>query len=287
MGVSRLRLAALAGTASAVALVSCAALVHLDSYGLAADASSNPKADASGSDAQVSVDGGEPSDATTITCPSLTRGPALVRAGSFCIDSTEVTMKQYAAFSTSQSAGSVPVPPECSFNVDFTPGGPFDTGSDLPVTHVNWCDAYTFCKWAGKRLCGALDGGTVAYEPGKTTSASGMWFSACTGGDGRRFPYGNTFDPNACQWDAAGTVPVDSKPNCVGGFPGLLGMSGNAREWEDACETTSTDAGKDQKCHLRGGSYQETADKDLGCTMNEPKSRDDTSSQNGFRCCWP
>jgi formylglycine-generating enzyme required for sulfatase activity len=286
MGAARLRLVALAGTASAVALVSCAALVRLDGYELSSDAAVN--GDVTRSDAQAPADGGDPSEGGSITCPNLTRGPALVPAGRFCIDSTEVTMKQYAAFLASQSSASVPQPPECSFNVDFTPGGgSLDASSDLPVTHVDWCDAYAFCKWSGKRLCGAFDGGTLAYDQSATDPAASMWFYACTRGDGRRFPYGNAFDPNACHWDAAATVPVDGKPKCVGGFPGIFGMSGNAREWEDACDTSSADAGRDQKCHTRGGSYQETSDKDLTCAKNEPKSRDDTSSQNGFRCCWP
>ena len=225
--------------------------------------------DASAADAN---DGGTP-------CPAG-RGPAMVRIGAFCIDSTEVAMADYATFLADAGSGAANAP-SCSGN-DVHPntsgGGLYDPGGHprLPVNSVDWCDAYAYCAWAGKRLC-----------------ALSEWRDACSHGGERVFPYGADYDGTAgCNGaDAAlGTAPllvdVGSRTACQGGYAGLFDMSGNVWEWVDSCE--ACDAGR--CCRHVGGSYGNSPP-NLQCTPpNEGAVLDGQDSHDlsvGFRCCSP
>ena len=117
-------------------------------------------AEAATRDPRADVEAGAAADARTPPdCPG-TAGPPGVRihaeAGTWCIDSTEVTRAQYGIFVASTDVGALPEPAFCAWNKSFLP---YDGWKDLPhddrpVTKVNWCDAYMYCAWAGKRLCG-------------------------------------------------------------------------------------------------------------------------------------
>ena len=92
------------------------------------------------------------------SCPTATGGPTLVPiCGGYCIDSTEVTGAQYAAWlATNPSPASLPY--YCSWKSTYNSG----TGTqDYPVGSVDWCDAYGFCLGVGKRLCGKIGGGAL------------------------------------------------------------------------------------------------------------------------------
>jgi len=97
-------------------------------------------------------DGAQPDgNSTAHRCPSG-HGPVMVRVGTFCIDSTEVTSEQYNDFLLAGPAALAPQPAECSWNVSYLPGGGwvFDPSQPtLPIANVDWCDAYAFCRWAG------------------------------------------------------------------------------------------------------------------------------------------
>ncbi|WP_394832128.1 formylglycine-generating enzyme family protein [Pendulispora rubella] len=236
-------------------------------------------------------------------CPS-TRGPSMVQAhglgpdaGKFCIDSTEVTREQYAAFLAANVSTSGQ-PKACSWNSSFVPGGDFwpDGGTrtgNHPITAVDWCDAFAYCKWAGKRLCGDIRGGAHNIDNIKepADADTSQIRLACTNAeDGRDFAYGTAYDSLACNGKdmALGTtVPVASLPRCVGGFPGLYDMSGNANEWENSCDSSGADAGpQGDNCACRGGSYVQDRDK-MRCNDQFTCNRNYLSDDVGFRCCKP
>ncbi len=249
-----------------------------------ADADANGNADAADSSSTVVSDG---------ACPTLP-GPVLVPAGAFCIDSTEVTVGQYAAFLTAKAGSTSGQPALCSsWNTTLTPGDWATTGAgaqDLPVPYTNWCEAFTYCAWAGKRLCGAPDGGSADprawYDPTKSE-----WAAACThGGDGNDvYPYGLAFSATTCNGDGYGagkTLP--SVSTCVGGYPGLFDMSGNVYEWEDSCQNQDGGplAGENDFCFTRGGAFDADA-ATLQCDDGTAYTRYSQAADLGFRCCWP
>ena len=92
-----------------------------------------------------------------------------------------------------------------------------------PVFNVSWYDAQAYCRWLGDAH------GTRVRLP---TEAE--WERAARGRDGRKWPWGNEFDPNrANTYEARGdwtTTPVGIYP--LGASPdGVLHMAGNVWEW--------------------------------------------------------
>jgi len=83
---------------------------------------------------------------------------------------------------------------------------------DYPVVRIDWHDAYAYAAWAGKRL---------------PTEAE--WEKAARGMDGRKFPWGNEWDPMRCN--------LSGEPNPVGSVEisksvyGCYDMAGSVYEW--------------------------------------------------------
>ena len=117
-------------------------------------------------------------------------------------------------------------------------GGTYPEGwGNRPVTWVSLEDARAYAAWGGKRL-------PHEWE----------WQYAAQGADGRRYPWGNEWNPNA--------VPIPDKsrglrgPDAVDGHPqgaspfGVMDMTGNVWQWTEEVVDEHTRAGI-----LRGGSY--------------------------------
>ncbi len=261
-----------------VVVPACGLFPSLD--GLTVDGGSDAEAGVDASqDVVAKLDGGDAG--AEGSCPG-TAGPVAIAVGTFCIDSTLVTNGQYAEF-LAQDAGAMPA--ACAFKTTHLPTTWPSPRADTPATWIDWCDAYAFCSWAGKRLCGAVAGGPSTF----LADTSDQWYSACSHADdgAHAFPYGNAFVLGACNTpenDAGDVVPVASMPQCVGGYPGLSDMSGNVYEWEDSCVGTS---GATDQCIVRSGSYIDPTGPTQTCANTGSVNRNLTQPDFGFRCCSP
>lgn len=257
----------------------------------ACSSSANPAADA-GLDASVSK-----------PCPSG-RGPNMARipdgaGGTVCIDSTEVTRSQYAAFVADPESRKAPRPGFCP------PAGTDDADQSCmaevascgancanhPQVCVEWCSARAFCSWAGKKLCPMLS-----------------WLNACGGGlapapvgEGQvarsRYPYGNEYDPNACNTSSrkgtgcddapatCGATDVGTLPKCQGTGPyaGVLDLSGNVNEWVDSYSQQSPPSVVYGGGGFRAGGFG--AEIDSQCALVGGAGLTIEAKDIGFRCC--
>jgi len=224
---------------------------------------------------------------------------------SFCIDRTEVTQADYTLFlvGVGDVAGAEQ-PTECADNASLTRT---DAGSNCPnwsagdqraVNCVDWCDAYAYCAWAGKRLCGDLEGGPLALGDPVTNDE---WQFACSGGFQTTYPYGNTAEVCACyipeEWETkmmcdlpSGTnynqkAEVASHPDCEGGFPGIFDMQGNVAEWTNRCEPP--DGMGTEHCSVRGGStWSGNGSSYYTCdNLAQSEERLQPALETGIRCC--
>ena len=221
-------------------------------------------------------------------------GGAAIRVGAagatFCIDTTEISRAQYAAFLATTPTTSAQAA-ECAWNTTFVPNADWpDAGAvanpELPVTSVDWCDAVAYCSAFGKRLCGGVGGGPSEFEREAGAARSGEWYVACSHNGDQLFPYGTTQDPTACNGaDGGSAKPVGSVARCQGGYPGLFDMTGNVQEWRNACKVNEGGAGpQDDLCRLGGGSYGTTVD-NQSCETIFQGNRSGAFKDLGFRCC--
>jgi formylglycine-generating enzyme len=291
----------------------CSALFDVSSLGSGGpdslDASSPSDGSATG-DGQVGADapsldgsprpeGGPPLDAGGDApavgeggCP-IGQGPAMIRGLDVCVDATEVTEGQYLTFM--QSDAGKPAPSQCSWNVDFTPT-PHDGNTytwppgageaDYPIQYVDWCDAFTYCAWAGKQLCGAVKSGDSIddYHTLLDASAS-QWYQGCSHDGDNDQPYPGPF-ADVCVLGLKdgggpqGVAPVATFPGCQGGYAGIFDMVGNVTEWIDSCP----DPGPGSDCAGFGGNAQ-TLFAGAGCFQYEYYARNLGYARLGFRCC--
>lgn len=211
--------------------------------------------------------------------------------GSYCIDKTEITYEEYEDF-WSANPSMANLPAECSSLTVWTPniGWP-NSGSLEPVIGVNWCQAYGYCQWRSKRLCGKFGGGATAFGDFADASKS-QWMNACSSNGVNDYPYGDAYNAGLCNGSGFGAgAPVEvqtssGSPNatttsCEGGSPDLWQMSGNVREWVDSCDGNT---GPNDNCRLRGGSYL-SDQAGLRCDANSTETRDTSAPDIGFRCC--
>lgn len=224
-----------------------------------------------------------PCKAPTPTCEAgkcIARGPAMTKAAGYFIDSTEVTVGQYAAFQKAKGDDPSGQPAECSWNTSFDPV--FDPKSPnpsekVPVTNVNYCDAVAFCAWADKRLCGKIGGGDLQFAELADPQKS-QWFAACAGPSQSPYSYGPTYQQGYCNDSNDALVSVGSEPKCEGYYPNLFDMIDNAQEWVAACNGNS---GAMDGCERIGGSYRAAG----MCSQSGLALRNATAPDVGFRCC--
>jgi formylglycine-generating enzyme required for sulfatase activity len=236
-----------------------------------------------------------PGDAGVCNSPREGGMAGVLVQNEFCIDTTETPYKLYDIFvndpAVDPSKGQLP---ECAWDTSFAQKAPDPYVNDpqraeRPMIDINWCDAYAFCKYWGKHLCGARgDGGPLAFDAQAKTS---QWYTACTNGTSQQYPYGQLYDDAACNtgtgMSSVGSLDLVGNPKtCQGGVPGLYDMSGNAQEYENDCEHTA-DAAAD-RCHFRGGTYFFMYDS-VTCAAiggGNDNVRSQVGPYNAIRCCW-
>jgi sulfatase modifying factor 1 len=261
------------GLASIAVLAACG----IDAVGQAI-AERLPEDDPAQTDASTTEDGPSTADAaeasSEIDTGSDVAVDAPIEAGcpggmigvldaGYCIDGTEVTEAKWAAF-LAADAGTGMLPAACAYKTAFAAGSAL--GTTLPVGEVDWCDAYGYCAWAGKRLC-----------------ASAEWTKACNGGTSRIYPYGDVFDDQKCNGGPLGapTAP-GTYAQCIGPIPGIVDMSGNMDEWDVEC---ATQTGAADICQTRGGDWKNDSAGELMCTAIYDRPRNTILNYVGFRCC--
>ncbi len=208
-------------------------------------------------------------DASPPPCVPRDAGPEMILVDEpprgFWIDSIEVTRGQYAAFAA-QCPDALGLPRPCKAKTSHALAATAACSSEpdresYPAGCLDWCDAFAFCRWAGKRLC-----------------EENEWIAACSN-DGTRFPYGPDFRSRSD--GGCNTAPSDGPESlsqfsgCEGGSPGLFNMSGNVAEWI-ACDRSS--------CSAYGGDWRSGPNL-VSCYSLMPREVMTREETIGFRCC--
>ena len=267
-----------AGAAGGIALLSI--VVACGSF---EEGSSSGEADGG---AGAGGDGG----ASSAGCPNG-KGPTMVNVdGKLCIDSTEVTIAQYKEFLDAMGGSTGTQITACSANGSFHPDNDaawkLPLGKErYPITQVDWCDAYAYCAWAGKRLCGRIGSGEPVAPDDFTNAEVDEWYYACSKGGTRKFAYGDAFDRAKCNVELEdggdGRIrEVKSFPACEGGYPGIFDMSGNVLEWINSCESDDPAA----SCRDRSSGFFE-GENVAGCGAGRSHDRTGFLFHIGIRCC--
>lgn len=133
-----------------------------------------------------------------------------VKLPAYWIDKNEATNTEFLDFAVKTGYTGEGAKEGKDWRQFFTPDK-----ARYPVVFITWNDAEAYCKSLGKRL-----------------PTEDEWEKAARGTDGRKYPWGNT-------WDATKTNTYESglrDPNAVGKFPdtspyGVSDMLGNVQEW--------------------------------------------------------
>jgi len=192
----------------------------------------------------------------------------------FYMDKFEVTVARYAKFL--EATGNVKAPEEWE-NLDVRAGG------DFPVVGVDWQDADSYCRWAGKRL-----------------PSEAEWEKAARGTDERKYPWGND-PPSAARARFAqpyqnpvyknGVAAVGSHAQGASPF-GVFDLSGNASEWVADWYSESFPRGDVRNPKgpatgtgkvIRGGGWYDPAER-ITATRRIYASPTHRADDIGFRC---
>jgi formylglycine-generating enzyme required for sulfatase activity len=188
-----------------------------------------------------------------------------VYVSEFLIDKTEVTWRQLRKFAEATGA-TLPSEP-VSGNPD-----------DYPASFVLWEEARAYCEWVGGRL---------------PTEAE--WEKAARGPDGRKYAWGDAWDPNRCNSITGGMHQPESAgayPRCLSPY-GVLDMAGSMWEWcadrygerfyeeSESRDPTGPTAGRLRV--MRGGAWM-SQPMWLRTAFRAKRSPTSRNFDHGFRC---
>lgn len=212
-----------------------------------------------------------------------------VQVAAFRVARLPVTERDYARFVAGAGHPAPPhwIAPAPSTAAASAPAPPPDR-LDHPVVYVTRADALAYCAWigGGARLPTEIE-----------------WEAAARGPEGRTYPWGDDFDPEACRWNRAGdglppptptgleqieasweragiasrigTEPAGSRPRGAS-WCGALDLAGNVLEW---CADPAPPVGG-----ARGGSWFTESPDDLRAACRLRDGWDSNPSPfHGFR----
>ncbi len=234
-------------------------------------------------------------------CPDEMQEVRFEDGAAFCIDKREATRAEYEEFFMAPSSEVALALQDATLCPDpgrFEPGAGADCTSayepgvapELPVVCVDLCDAMAYCGFRGKRLCGGRGGDTVKRDSVNDLNVD-EWFTACTGGTDREYPY-EKYQLGICNVASSGVQAADDFPGCV--TPdNIEQLSGNVSEWVLFCQETRRGVGT--MCLVRGGEYGTLESQlaacafieELGGTVEPRRSHPPTerAAGVGIRCC--
>ncbi len=204
----------------------------------------------------LSVPVDEPSDMAWVAqCTIASAYGGRVSTSGFWIDLTPVTNEQYAEFVRAKDV----LPP------DNWPGANPPQGLlDHPVVGISLARALKYAEFREKRLPTNVEWEIAARTP-----------------DGRRFPWGNEWNPSLChcpEHRATGTASVN---RYAGDSPGgCADLVGNVWEWTELDPQSRC---PESRRFVFGGSYRHACEKD-GYIAQTTVPVDSSSWVLGFRC---
>jgi formylglycine-generating enzyme required for sulfatase activity len=227
-----------------------------------------------------------------------------VKLADYWMRKTEVTIAQYAEFLAELKKGPANrfdhpdqpktkeghTPPKWAAYFPAAQSGTSFNGEalslDMPVTQVDWFDAYAFARWRGERL-----------------PTEQEWEKAARGQKGLRYPWGNQSSPKAANLGDDYTTSANAKGGQVDGYNltapvtrttqdmspyGVQDMAGNVQEWtasesKDAAWPAHPEFPDVRVPVARGGHYGLKSNDQLLTARLFPESALETAPARGFR----
>ena len=157
-----------------------------------------------------------------------------VKMQKFFMDKFPVTNREWMNFMKLSGY----VPKDTTNYLKHWISGSIPSGQEnCPVVYISPGDAKAYATWSGKRLPTEME-----------------WQYAAQGTDQRKYPWGNTMDSTACNYNLNKETPVDSFPNGASPF-GVEDLTGNV--WQLTSDIY--EIGSYSYVIIRGGSYYHPA----------------------------
>jgi iron(II)-dependent oxidoreductase len=150
---------------------------------------------------------------------------------------------------------------------------------ELPVIGVNWYEADAYARWCGRRLPTDAEWVKAAVCPNASTGPDLM---------ARKFPWGDTFDPQRANVWISGNGALLPAARTTTDSTEIVHLIGNVWEWT-ACDAKVSSYGRDVQFDvplksLRGGAFDTYFENQATCQLQSGDSPLARRRNVGFRC---